>query len=113
MRIIDEEPGIEPLRQIGQRAKRREVAVHGKDAVGGDERVAVPAAMGRQQILGMACVVVAEDMHAPARKLRPGPQARMRELVDEDHVLDAAERRDDAGIGEVAGAEDAAPPRCP
>ena len=54
-----------------------------------------------------ADVVVAERQHGGARQPRAGPQAGMRQLVDQHQVVAADQRRNDAGIGEIAGAEHA------
>ena len=55
----------------------------------------------------MAGVVVAERQHLGARQPRAGPQARMRQLIDQDQVAAADQRRGDAGVGEIARAEHA------
>ena len=54
MRVIDQQPGIEALRQRGQIRQGREIAVHREHAFGGEERVAMPMAMRRQQFLGVS-----------------------------------------------------------
>ena len=56
----------------------------------------------------MRDVVVAEGQHLAARQPRAGPQAGMRQLVEQHQIVAADQARDDAGIGEIAGAEDAA-----
>ena len=63
--------------------------------------------MGREQIRGMVRIVVAERHHPAAAKLGPRPQAGMRELVEQHQILAPGKRRQDAGIGEIARAEDA------
>ena len=56
--------------ELPQRNQRREVAVHGKDAVGRDQRTRVAAALRDQQVLGMADVVVAVRHHGRAGEPR-------------------------------------------
>ena len=61
----------------------------------------------REQCRGMAGIVMAEGMHACARKACPGPQTGVRQFVEQDQVAGSDQGGDDAGIGEIAGAEDA------
>ena len=61
----------------------------------------------RQQHLHVPGIAVAERDHGSAGEPRAGPQAGMGQLVDEDEIVGADQRRDDAEIGEVAGAEHA------
>ena len=50
---------------------------------------------------------MAERDHGGARQPRAGPQAGMGELVHEHEIVGADQRRDDADIGQIAGAEHA------
>ena len=105
--VVGHQPGVVTRGQRRELMQRREVAVHGEHAVGDDQRALMTPAMLRQQRPDMPDIVVAERQHGGARQPRAGPQAGMRQLVDQDQVAAADQRRHDAGIGEIAGAEHA------
>ena len=107
MGIIRQQPGIVTLGQHRERRQRREVAVHGKHAVGCNQDARMLPAQLREQRLDMARIGVSERGHAGACQPGAGPQAGMGELVDQHQILRARERGDDAEIGEVAGTEHA------
>ena len=86
--------------------KRRQIAVHGEHAVGDDQRAVMLGAMRGQQFARMRHIVMAEGEHTPARQLRAGIEAGMRQFVEQHQPVAADQHRDDAGIGEIAGAED-------
>ena len=92
---------------VGQLADRRQVAVHGKHAVGDDQRPGVVHPVGGQNFTQVDGVVVAEDVQRPPGQLGAGEDAGMGELVHHHHVVDPGKRRDDAGIGQIPGAEHA------
>ena len=93
------------LRQRVEFGERREIAVHGEHAVGDDQRVIVLGAMRGQQFARMRDVVMAEGQTVPRDNLRAGIDAGVRQLVEQHQPAAADQRRDDAGIGEIAGAE--------
>ncbi len=107
MGVVGHQPGIVALRKRRERVQRRDVAIHGKDAVGHDQCPRMAAAMFRQKGFDMVHVAVPVGHDSRARETRAGPQAGMRQFVDQDEVLAADQRRDDAEIGEIARAEDA------
>ncbi len=69
--------------------------------------MAMVGAVDGEQFDRMGDVVVAEDQRFGRGELRPGEEAGMRQFVDQDEVFRPRQRRDDAEIGEIAGAEDA------
>ena len=87
--------------------QRRDIAVHGEHAIGDDQRMLMPLALLGEQRLDVLQVGMAERHHHRAGQPRAGIETGMRELIDQDQVAWAGERRDDAEIGEVARAEDA------
>ena len=95
------------LRQSRQVFERREIAIHGKHAVGGDQRVGVTAAVLSQKRFGVRHVAVAIALHGRAAELGAGMDAGVGQFIDQDQVAAAGQRRDDADIGEIAGAENA------
>ena len=107
MGIVGKEPGVMALRQSRQLLERSEIAVHGKHAVGGDQRMGVTAAVLRQKRLGIGYVAVAIALHSRATELGAGMDAGVGQLIDQDQIVAAGQRRDDADIGEIAGAENA------
>ena len=84
--------------------ERRDVAVHREDRVGDDQRAAPPRACAQApgEVLDVA-VVVDEDLGA--RQPAAVDDRGVVELVGEDDVAAAGERGDDAGVGQVARAE--------
>ena len=60
-----------------------------------------------EQRLDMRHIGMPERQHGGARQPRAGPQAGMRQFVDQHEIVAADQRRNDAGIGEIAGAEHA------
>ena len=64
-------------------------------------------AMRIKQCARMADVVVAEGLDLSARQLRAGIDAGMREFVQQHETIAADKCRNDPGIGEIAGAENA------
>ena len=103
--VVGHQPGVVLVGQRVQFGERREIAVHREHAVGDDQRMVVAGAMFGQQFAGMVEVVVAEGHDLAARQLRPGKQAGMRQFVDQDQAVAPDQHRNDAGIGEIAGAE--------
>ena len=86
-------------------ASGAKIAVHGEHAVGDDQRVIVLGAVRDQQFARMRDVVVAEGEYRAARKLRAGIEAGVRQFIEQHQPVAADQHRDDAGIGEIAGAE--------
>ena len=105
VRVVGHQPGVEIAGELVQLRQRREIAVHREHAVGDDQRMVVFGAMLAQQRAGMTDVIVAEAHDLGVRQLRAGEQAGVRQLVGQHQAVAADQRRDDAGIGEIAGAE--------
>ena len=87
MRVIGQQPGIMRVRKIGESRNRGEVAIHGKDGIGGDHRVAVLRAVLVQQGGQIFRVVMRENHDFGRGELGAGPDAGMGEFVHENHVL--------------------------
>ena len=107
MGVVGHQPGVVLGGDIGQLADGRQVAVHGKHAVGDDQRPGVVSAVGFHEPAKMPGVVVAEDVQRPPGQLGAGENAGVGKLVHRHHVVGARERRDDAGVGQIPGAEHA------
>ncbi len=60
-----------------------------------------------QQVSGVRDIVVTERSTSACAQLAAGPQAGVRKRIDQEQVSRPDQRRDDAGIGEIAGAENA------
>ena len=105
--VVGHQPGVVARRERRKLRQRREVAVHGEHAIGRDQRARVPAAVLGEQRLDMRHVGMPERQHGRAREPRAGPQAGMRQLVDQHEVVAADQRRNDAAVGEIARAEHA------
>ena len=86
------------------------VAVHAEDRIGDDESAA--RRMPREQLVERADVGVRIDVHGRAREPAAVDDARVVQLVAEDGVAAADERRDGADVGVVAGREEQRRPRC-
>ena len=95
------------LRQCRQLFKRSKVAVHGKNAVGSDQRMGVTAAVFREKRLGVRHIAVAIAPQGRAAELGASMDAGVGQFIDQDQIAATGQRRDDADIGEIAGAEDA------
>ena len=65
------------------------------------------AVLGQQRLEHAPTSLCRNGSTRRAREPRAGPQAGMRQLVDQHEVVAADQRRDDADIGEIAGAEHA------
>ena len=105
--VVGHQPGVEALRQRRELGQGSEVAVHGENAVGGKQGALVPGAMRGHEVRRMRHVGVAKNHDRGAGELRAGPQTSMGQFIDDDEIAAADQRRDDAGIGEVAGAKHA------
>ncbi len=62
---------------------------------------------GGEQFDRMGDVVVAKEQRFGPGEPRAGVEAGVGQLVDQDQILRSSQRRDDAEIGEIAGAKDA------
>ncbi len=90
-------------RQLVEIRERRDIAVHREDAVGDDQRgTRACAAQAPLEVLGVAVAV-----HEHLRPAEPAAvdDARVVELVGEDHLAGPAEGRDRARVRQVAGPE--------
>jgi len=87
--------------------QRRKIAIHGKNAVGRDQRARVAGSLLRQQRLHVREIAMAVGNDFRARKPRAGKQAGVRELIDEYQVIRAGERGNDAQICQIPRAEHA------
>ena len=105
VRVVRHQPGVMFVGERQQFGERRQIAVHGEHTVGDDQRVVVFGAMPLKQFARMGDVVVAKRHHRAARQLRAGEQAGVRQLIRQHQPVAADQHRDDAGIGEIAGAE--------
>ncbi len=90
MRVVGQEPGIETLRQLGQVVQRRQVAVHGKDAVGHDERARMTGAVRRHKRFGVFDIAMAIAVNARAAELGAGVNTGVRQFIDQDQVVGPA-----------------------
>ena len=66
VRIVGQEPGVMALRQCCKRMQGRDIAVHGKDPIGGDHGVPVTPAQLREQHLDMPDISMAKRDHGSA-----------------------------------------------
>ena len=107
VRVVGHEPCVGLGAEQGELGNRSQIAVHRKDAVGDKQRVPRATAFSGENGARFFDVVVTEDAAFRRRQTRAGEKAGMRELIDENEIAVADERRNDAEIGEVAGAEDA------
>ena len=105
VRIVRHQPGVVFVGERQQLGERRQIAVHGEHAVGHDQHMVVLGAMRCQQFARMRDVVVAERHHLAARQLRAGEQASVRQFIHQHQPVAPDQHRNDAGIGEIAGAE--------
>src|SRR5262249_53841779 len=105
VRIVAEKPSVEPSGERGESRQRREVAVHRKYAVGGDERALFAAAMPSQYGFGVVQIAMLVELDLRAAQFRAGVYAGMRQFINEDQVVSADHGRNDAGICEITGAE--------
>ncbi len=102
--IVDHQHRPVPFAGAGDVRHRRKVALHREDGVGhhepaaGVDRAECPFQVGH--------VGVPVDGDPGPREPAPVDDARMVQLVREDGVLPSGQRRDRAGVGQVAGRED-------
>jgi hypothetical protein len=73
MGIVGHEPRVMALCQRGEAVQRRDIPVHGEDAVGRDEGAVMSSPQLRQQHPHMPHVGVAERNNCRAREPRSGP----------------------------------------
>ncbi len=67
MGVVRHQPGVVLLRKLAQGLERRDVAVHGENAVGRDQHVPVAQALLEKQLLHVPHVAVAEADHLGPR----------------------------------------------
>ncbi len=105
--IVGHQPGVVFARERRQFRERRQVAVHRENTVGDDEDATMLVTFVTQEPLGIGEIVMREGRHAGAAQPCAGPEAGMGQRVEQHQIALAHQRRDDPGIGEIAGAEDA------
>src|SRR5208337_1854813 len=81
MGVVREEPGVVLLCERGKPVQWRQVAVHGKDAVGRNKDAPVASAQLGKQHFYMPYVAVMIRDHSRAREARAAPQAGMGQFV--------------------------------
>ena len=105
VRVVAHQPGIVRLGQGLHLGQRRQIAVHAEHAIGQDQAPAGAGGKFTQQLVEMIEIVVAEKVSLGAGELGARQQARMAQLVGEDHIAHPHQARHDAEIGEVTAAE--------
>ena len=103
VRIVDDEPGVVRVGQREQARERRDIAVHAEHRIGGDELA--PRGRGREARRQRVRVAMRIAHERRPREQRAVVQARVIELVGEDRVVAAGERRQDREVGEIARRE--------
>ena len=107
MRVIDHQPRILRFGDLGQQGQWRAIAVHREHAFGGDQHAAMLASRALEQRGDMRRIVVAKADDLGAAHPRTRPDTGMRQRIHQYQILVADQRRNDADISEIAGAEDA------
>ena len=87
MRVIDKKPRIVFLCHAGERAQRRDVAVHGEDAVGRNHCARMLGAMLFEQFPRGRRVAVRKGQHLGAAHARAGPKTSVIQLVYQDQIV--------------------------
>jgi hypothetical protein len=105
--VVRHQPGVISAGKPRQSGQGREVAVHRKDAVGEDHRPFVARAVFGEQRARMVEVVVPEREQPRSAQLRAGPQAGMRQFVDQHEIVRAEQSWNHSKVGEIAGTENA------
>src|SRR5262249_47733037 len=90
----------------------RNIAIHGKNPVGDEKRMARPRPVCLKQFLYVTNVIVAERQGSRARKLGSGPNTGMRESVDQNEIAFARKCGNNAGVRKITRPK-AAGPLCP
>ena len=104
--VVHQQPGVMAPRQIADRIQRRDVSVHGEDPVGGDQGMAQAGPLGRELGRQIDDVVMGEGNDPGPRQLSAGPDAGVGQLIDEHPVARPDHRGNQAGISQIARAED-------
>jgi hypothetical protein len=105
--IVRHQPGLVLAGETAEGGEGGEVAVHREHAVGKDQGMAVPGTSLEQERAQVVEIVVGERHDGRAGQAGACPQAGMRELVDQYEIAAADQRRNDPGVGEIAGTEHA------
>ena len=108
MGVVGQQPGIEALRAARQVVERRQIAIHGEDAVGGDQRV-VLAGRGAPPRSASAWSDVVVAIEAARRRREAWRRHRCRRATIRRPATGRRpdQRGNNAGIGEIARAEHA------
>ncbi|MNX87941.1 hypothetical protein D3C86_1198950 [compost metagenome] len=104
--VIDHDDGLVLLGDLDDVRQRRDVPVHREDAVGDDQGAAVVALDLVEHPAQVRHVLVLEDGDLGAAQAAAVDDARVVELVGDDHVLLAEHRRDRPRVGREARLED-------
>ena len=98
MRIVNHEDGAEFFREVAQRRQRTNVAIHAEDAVG-DQQLAAGLVFHRSKLLfGVRNIFMAEHQYLGARQPGAINDAGMVQLVRDDEILFAENRRNRARV---------------
>ena len=89
MRVVDDQAGLVLTREAHELVERRDVPIHGKDALAQDEFRAVVALMLGEKGAEMACVAMAVADLPRTRRLAAEMHAGVIEAVGEDERLGA------------------------
>ena len=107
MRVVGHQPRIMRYADICQGGDGRAIAIHGENVIGDEQGMPMPAALGFQNGICVIHIVVTKDASRRGRKPAAGEDAGVCQLVNEDQIAISRERRNDAEIGQIAGAENA------
>src|SRR5207248_2432144 len=87
MGIIAEKPSVETSGKRGERRQGRDVPVHRKHAVGGNQRPFFAAAMPVQYLFDVTHIAMPVDMDLCAAQFGAGVNAGMGQFIDEDQIV--------------------------
>ena len=97
--VIHHHDGAVLFGEIAQRGQRADIAIHGEDAVGDEQLVTGLIFDGGELLFGVGHVFVAEDQNFRARKPGAVNDAGVVQLVADDEIVFAENRRDGASVG--------------
>ena len=103
VRVIDHHDAIEFFGEAAQFGERRNVAVHGKHAVGDQQFVAGPVFGFLAEALAIGDVPVLEHLDRGARKPAAVDDGCVIQFIGENQIVFAENRGDGSGVGREAG----------
>ena len=103
--VVDHHDAVEFLGEGAERRQRAQVAVHAEDAVG-DEELALRRGERAQDLTRRVDVLVREDFDRRPAEAASVDDARVIQLVGDDDVVLAEDRRDRARVRRKAALED-------